>query len=138
MRLANGNGEQSSSDRLSPSGSRKASTTGRRLILAVVKPFNAATYGIRRWPIGDAVRYCQSRRLRNDESPFKSLNCRPVLGDASTRDRAFCWWRSESGERAWMLGQPRRVYNNTRYASIAEHPFMPPIARTMIVPRLAA
>jgi len=31
-----------------------------------------------------------------------------------------------------------RVQYGTRYANITEHPFVSPMARTMIVPRLAA
>lgn len=57
-----------------------------------------------------------------------------VLGDASTR--RVCW--SWSGRRASAAANTMRAQYRTRYANIAEHPFMPPMARTMIVLRLAA
>lgn len=55
---------------------------------------NPSMYGIRR-PIGGAIRYRQSRRLRNDESRFESLNCGPCWATRRHADqKSRVWWRS--------------------------------------------
>lgn len=58
--------------------------------------------------------------------------------DTPVRNRTFADGDPAGGRARMLQLAAMRVQYGTRYANIAEHPFMPPIARTMIAPRFAA
>lgn len=122
------NDKQSCNDRLSRSRSQKASTRVTASFSRSSNPSACALGGQSVMPSGIVkAGDCETTNL--DSNLLIA-----VLGDASTR--RVCW--SRSGWRANTAANTMRIQYRTRYANIAEHPFMPPMARTMIVLRLAA
>jgi len=137
MHLAIDNGKQSSNDRLSRLRSQKASTMGHRLILAVIKPFDVRI----RKPIGAMVPSgivkagdCETTNLHSNLLIANRVRRRV---DTPIRNRVFIDGDLTRG-RTRMLQPGARVQYGTRYANIVDHQFMPPTARTMIIPRFVA